>query len=677
MRKRKLLSTIVLAFFILSPCVRAYSEPCIDEGENLGDLDGVRVYANGCAGENELSYWQCVEFAKRFYFQHCHFDVLYKWTGNGNQYHDMPGLVTFLNNVAVAEGSEPLALPKPGDTLSFGNALDPHVAIVSQVDTIGKTVTFFQQNVTVQGEQIVTDTIGYDIDPSTGVISLENGDYYPVNGWGRPRYSVPQFSLDGESFDAVHGIAGRILFGRMTAINPRDETYTVDFFGIGGLDEEGEVRDLEILADFELQPRSEREVVLSNTFAVAGDYTLYPFVDKDGQNLLETSPDNSVADRKIVFSILASERSVIVDDSQMDSSFFASDPLGIFIDPTGDWPDNTHRNYQPKGYLYGSIRVDSDSGSWAQWRPGVQGKYAVEVFIPSGGPNASVQYKIKPDGNETIVSRTVNQADYFDTWVGLEDETGGRLWDFTADGYVGLSADYAGGAYVGFDAVKFRHIFPDVDDSDPYRATLEAMFDLGVIDGHPDGTFKPDDPVNRAEFSKILVLAARRAGISLEPVSYEELCDRFGDMNIEDRDQAWYQEYMGSLVAADAMHGYPDGTENYVPGPLLPGKSISRAEMLKLIVEMFFPVVNTESCTQGVWFCRYVDKAREIGVRPVSDGSSFRSLSMDIMTSDLVGQDGLEIRATRAEAAKAIYDAFLLYNQGARGDGFEYSSRQG
>lgn len=39
------------------------------------------------------------------------------------------------------------------------------------------------------------------------------------------------------------------------------------------------------------------------------------------------------------------------------------------------------------------------------------------------------------------------------------------------------------------------------------KDTIEKWKDKGVISGYPDGTFKPDNPVTRAELAKILTLA--------------------------------------------------------------------------------------------------------------------------------------------------------------------------
>ncbi|OIO53018.1 hypothetical protein AUJ46_06375 [Candidatus Peregrinibacteria bacterium CG1_02_54_53] len=59
---------------------------------------------------------------------------------------------------------------------------------------------------------------------------------------------------------------------------------------------------------------------------------------------------------------------------------------------------------------------------------------------------------------------------------------------------------------------RVRGIFTDIPDSHPYRREILAAFVFGIIqgdtdaEGNPTGTFRPDDPTNRAEVSKIIAL---------------------------------------------------------------------------------------------------------------------------------------------------------------------------
>ena len=54
---------------------------------------------------------------------------------------------------------------------------------------------------------------------------------------------------------------------------------------------------------------------------------------------------------------------------------------------------------------------------------------------------------------------------------------------------------------------QFAHAFSDVRPDTPYQTAIGSLSAEGVIDGYPDGTFRPDGELTRAEFCKIIVAA--------------------------------------------------------------------------------------------------------------------------------------------------------------------------
>ena len=55
--------------------------------------------------------------------------------------------------------------------------------------------------------------------------------------------------------------------------------------------------------------------------------------------------------------------------------------------------------------------------------------------------------------------------------------------------------------------LAFASVFPDVPDGYMYQEEIEMLVGAQVINGNPDGSFKPERGVNRAEMLKMLYKA--------------------------------------------------------------------------------------------------------------------------------------------------------------------------
>jgi len=150
--------------------------------------------------------------------------------------------------------------------------------------------------------------------------------------------------------------------------------------------------------------------------------------------------------------------------------------------------------------------------------------------------------------------------------------------------------------------------FSDVPPSHWAYAAIQSLVNAGIVNGFPDGTFRPDAPVTRAQFVKMLLLtlglrpgggntpfadvpagswyapyvaAATQAGIVQgltptsfgpeEPVTREQLAVllaralkltgtvalRFTD---DARVDGWALPGVEAAVAAGYLHGFPDGS---------------------------------------------------------------------------------------------------------------------
>lgn len=90
--------------------------------------------------------------------------------------------------------------------------------------------------------------------------------------------------------------------------------------------------------------------------------------------------------------------------------------------------------------------------------------------------------------------------------------------------------------------------FADVDGHWA-KASIDAMYSKGIINGFEDGSFKPELNVTRAEFAKMIVCLL---GLSSK-----------GDADFSDvADNSWYNGYVAAAVKAGIVKGTDDGKFN-------------------------------------------------------------------------------------------------------------------
>ena len=61
--------------------------------------------------------------------------------------------------------------------------------------------------------------------------------------------------------------------------------------------------------------------------------------------------------------------------------------------------------------------------------------------------------------------------------------------------------------------------FVDVEEDSPFYTSITYFQDQGVLEGYPDGTFRPDNEARRGEAIKIVLLGS---SISVDDVELDE-----------------------------------------------------------------------------------------------------------------------------------------------------------
>lgn len=126
--------------------------------------------------------------------------------------------------------------------------------------------------------------------------------------------------------------------------------------------------------------------------------------------------------------------------------------------------------------------------------------------------------------------------------------------------------------------------FSDVEDSHPYKTAITTLSILNVINGYDDGTFAPDKEISRAEFTKMIVCMLGYGDFSSQITQFNDVApdhwantyiktaydlgiiNGFDEVTFKPDDPVTYEQALKMVVCtlgyqtyAEAMGGYPTG----------------------------------------------------------------------------------------------------------------------
>lgn len=145
--------------------------------------------------------------------------------------------------------------------------------------------------------------------------------------------------------------------------------------------------------------------------------------------------------------------------------------------------------------------------------------------------------------------------------------------------------------------------FKDVTSTFWAKEPIEYLATLKIVGGYPDGTFKPNKAISRAELTTLLVKAK---GVS----STEGLSTTFSDV----LKKHWASFFIKNGVDLKWVTGYPDKT-------FKPGKSLNRAEAVTILTR-FADLPMPETLVAGPfpdvpgrhWAAKAISAARSAGL---------------------------------------------------------------
>ena len=136
-------------------------------------------------------------------------------------------------------------------------------------------------------------------------------------------------------------------------------------------------------------------------------------------------------------------------------------------------------------------------------------------------------------------------------------------------------------------------VFSDVEADYEYINAINYVETYGIVEGYSDGTYRPENEINRAEFTKILIEAKY-------PGEATTGDDCFSDVEADQ----WYAKYVCLAKEKGIISGYGDGS-------FKPAQSINIAEALKITLETYSPDSFEEETDP--WYQKYWDGAENGG----------------------------------------------------------------
>ncbi|MFH1284089.1 MAG: S-layer homology domain-containing protein [Candidatus Peregrinibacteria bacterium] len=130
-----------------------------------------------------------------------------------------------------------------------------------------------------------------------------------------------------------------------------------------------------------------------------------------------------------------------------------------------------------------------------------------------------------------------------------------------------------------------------------YESAIRYIYSEGIVNGYPDGSYKPNSTINRAELLKIIVEA-----------EYDDEFESYGGSGCFYDVPAgeWFTKYVCFAKDHFIIEGYADGT-------FRPAREINFVEALKIALNTFgYPYAETDP-----WYKGFVDTASEYNFIPL------------------------------------------------------------
>ena len=182
--------------------------------------------------------------------------------------------------------------------------------------------------------------------------------------------------------------------------------------------------------------------------------------------------------------------------------------------------------------------------------------------------------------------------------------------------------------------------YPDVDSTHWAAKQIEELTEKGVIVGYPDGTFKPDENVSRAEFASMAIKALGQEHTTVaQPVTFTDIDTSF-----------WAYDAIQKALYFDLISCPPQGE------PFRPDDTVTRAESISVAVNALTTEQISDMKAKEVLSKKYADlnEVPEWFVIPAGKAEILNMLV--VIPSEDKAKIEADRPATRAEVTAILYD---------------------
>ncbi|MBN2096269.1 S-layer homology domain-containing protein [Candidatus Peregrinibacteria bacterium] len=206
--------------------------------------------------------------------------------------------------------------------------------------------------------------------------------------------------------------------------------------------------------------------------------------------------------------------------------------------------------------------------------------------------------------------------------------------------------------------------FQDVLRTHSNYVSISYLNEAGVINGYSDGTFKPENPINRAEVLKIILMGS---GV--------EVPEDFGEVSFPDFQKTdWFARFVMKAKALGIVKG------DDADGTFAPSRQVNKAEFLKMLLmanNIKIDAVQMEDdlapdAPKEAWFAPYLNYAFQVGIitkneqgllEPAKPLTRAEVADMMYLLILIKGSKDTQFLLHRAEAELAQIEVYIAANK--------------